>query len=305
MSLIRNLLILSYLLSAATYAVDARKYIGIFDASVGETGHLNLMLRQVEVSTSGKIQRTQNNEPIAMRLEGLNNPIEFTSNEELNLSEELKKANRNGALTLICLGCSSNIPTEIQNQYEMHNSYTLTQSISDIKIKIASFKKDIEDRAIAQDRAIKQAKADAAALKKEEEKRRIAFLERHHRKCLSFGFKTSTEGYAQCRLKLELAEQQAERDATFADAEERRRQADNKERAEQIKRDQDEKRRFNQAQLAEQKRQRDAAAGLALMQMGSSLVNPPKPPPPANQTIVTPSGRIVNCHTTGTVTNCF
>jgi hypothetical protein len=305
MGLIRNLLILSYLLSAATYAADAEKYIGIFDASVGETGHLNLMLRQVEVSTSGKIQRNQINEPIAMRLEGLNNPIEFISNEVLNLSEELKKANRNGALTLICLGCSSNIPTEIQNRYEMYSSYTLTHSIADIKMKIANFKKDIEDRAAVHDRAIKQAKADAAAWKKEEEKRRIAFLERHHRKCLSFGFKANTEGYAQCRLKLELAEQQSERDATFAEAEERRRQADNKVRAEKIKRDEDESRRYNQAQLAEQKRQRDAAAGLALMQMGSGLVNPPKPPPPANQTIVTPSGRIVNCNTVGTVTNCF
>lgn len=305
MSLIRNLLILGYLLSAATYAADTRKYIGIFDATVGETGHLNLMLRQVEISTSGEIQRTQNNEPIAMRLEGLNNPIEFISNEALNLSEELKKANRNGALTLICHGCSSNIPPEIQKRYEMHSSYTLSQSITDIKIKIASFKKDIEDRAAVHERAIKQAKADAAAWKKEEEKRRIAFLERHHRKCLSFGFKANTEGYAQCRLKLELAEQQSERDAAFADTEERRRQADNKVRAEQIKRDEDERRRYSQAQLAEQKRQRDAAAGLALMQMGSVLANPPKPPPPTSQTIVTPGGRIVNCHTTGTVTNCF
>ena len=313
MVFITRLIFFTILLTSATHASEGKRYIGIFDATVAATGHLNLMMRQIEISTSGEIRKIQKIEPIAIRLEGLNAPIEFFSNQPINLSDELKKTNQNGHLKLICPSCSSNIPIEIKTQYEMHSEFTLTQSIVDIKIQIAEFKKDIEDRAIAHDRAIQRAKADAAAAKKEEEKRRIAFLERHHRRCLSFGFKANTEGYAQCRLKLELAEQQTERDLAISEAEDRRTRANSKERAEQLKRDQDERRRYHEAQLAEQKRQRDTAAGLALMQMGSNIASggytqppaPARPMPPSNQTIVTPSGRIVNCNTVGTITNCF
>jgi hypothetical protein len=100
--------------------------------------------------------------------------------------------------------------------------------------------------------------------------------------CKSYGFKPGTNSYGECRQRLDFSRQQVA----------------------QKQREHEEQKRQYDAQLAEQKRQRQAAAGLALMQMSSGLMNPPKPPPPTNQTIVTPGG-IVNCHTTGTVTNCF
>jgi hypothetical protein len=101
--------------------------------------------------------------------------------------------------------------------------------------------------------------------------------------CKGYGFKPGTNSYGECRQRLDFTRQQAA----------------------QKQQEYEEQKRQNDMQIAEQKRQRQAAAGLALMQMSSGLVTPPKPPSPTNQTIVTPGGRIVNCHTTGTVTNCF
>ncbi len=109
--------------------------------------------------------------------------------------------------------------------------------------------------------------------------------------CKSYGFKPGTTSFGECRQKLDFARQQAA----------------------QKQREYEEQKRQYDAQLEEQKRRRQAAAGLALMQMGSGIASgtynsplaPPRPPAPTSETIIMPGGRIVNCHTTGTVTNCF
>ena len=109
--------------------------------------------------------------------------------------------------------------------------------------------------------------------------------------CRGYGFKPGSNAYGECRQKLDFAKQQAS----------------------QKEREYEEQKRQYDAQLEEQKRRRQAAAGLALMQMGSGIASgtynsplaPPRPPAPTSETIIMPGGRIVNCHTTGTVTNCF
>lgn len=109
--------------------------------------------------------------------------------------------------------------------------------------------------------------------------------------CQSYGFKPGSTAFGECRQKLDFAKQQAA----------------------QKQREYEEQKRQYDAQLEEQKRRRQAAAGLALMQMGSGIASgtynsplaPPRPPAPTSETIIMPGGRIVNCHTTGTVTNCF
>lgn len=109
--------------------------------------------------------------------------------------------------------------------------------------------------------------------------------------CQSYGFKPGTTSFGECRQKLDFAKQQAA----------------------QRQREYEEQKRQYDAQLEEQKRRRQAAAGLALMQMGSGIASgtynsplaPPRPPAPRSETIIMPGGKIVNCHTTGTVTNCF
>ncbi len=293
----------------SAYAIGSKTYIGIFDATVAENGELNVMLRQIEISPTGTVRTLPIKEFPLLRLEGADSPIEFLANSAVNISEHLQKQQPVGYLRVVCVSCSSEAPPEIATKYEITHTFTIKQSIVDIKKSIKDFKGGLEATLARQERQKIEAKAKAVAAKKEEERLKIAFLERHHRRCISFGFKQNTEGYAQCRLKLELAEQQAEREAAFVEADERRRQEALREQAAQLKRDQQERRRQHEVQIAEQKRQREVAAGLALMQLGSGMYSPPqvapKPSNPINQTIVTPSGKIVNCHTTGTVTNCF
>lgn len=309
MALFKFFLISSLLLVPSAYAVGSKTYIGIFDATVVETGELNVMLRQIEVSSTGIVRTSAIKEFPLLRLEGTDKPIEFLANSSINLTEQLQKQQSVGFLRVICVTCSDEVPSEIATKYEITNIFKIKQSIADIKKSIKDFKGGLDATLALQERQKLDAKAKAAAAKKEAERLRIAFLERHHRKCISFGFKQNTEGYAQCRLKLELAEQQSERETAFAEADERRRQEALKEQAAQLKRDQQDRRRQYEAQIAEQKRQREVAAGLALMQMGSGMYSQPpaapKPANPINQTIVTPGGKIVNCHTTGSVTNCF
>ena len=111
--------------------------------------------------------------------------------------------------------------------------------------------------------------------------------------CRKYGFKPKTNEYASCRLQIDQAKQDAQRQ-----------QAQFNEQQKQY-----------QAQLEEQKKQRSRAAGLALMQMGAGISSGaynannaygalPTPPNP-NRTYVLPGGKVMNCTTTGTVTNCF
>jgi len=111
--------------------------------------------------------------------------------------------------------------------------------------------------------------------------------------CRGYGFKPRSSEYAACRLQIDQARKDAQRQqAQFA-----------------------QEQKQYQAQLEEQRKQRSMAAGLALMQLGSGITsgayNPsnsygakPTPPNP-NRTITLPGGRTMNCTTTGTVTNCF
>ena len=114
--------------------------------------------------------------------------------------------------------------------------------------------------------------------------------------CRKYGFKPKTNEYAVCRQQIEQARADGQRQqAQF-----------------------DEQKRQYEAQLAEQKKQRDSAKGLALMQLGLGISSGaynagngygafPNPPAqaPANRTYVLPGGRMMNCNTVGSVTNCF
>jgi hypothetical protein len=114
--------------------------------------------------------------------------------------------------------------------------------------------------------------------------------------CRRYGFMPRTNEYATCRLQIDQAKQDAQRQ-----------QAQYNEQLKQY-----------QAQLDEQKKQRNQAQGMALMQMGAGIssgaYNPRngygtslKPPVPLDspRTYVLPGGKAMTCTTTGSVTNCF
>lgn len=115
--------------------------------------------------------------------------------------------------------------------------------------------------------------------------------------CKKYGFKSGTGDYAICRQQIDIARQQAQRqDAQYA-----------------------EQQRQYQAQMDEYQKQRNAASGLALMQMGAGISSgaynatngygtlpvAPTPPQNLNRTYVLPGGKMMNCTTTGAYTSCF
>jgi hypothetical protein len=115
--------------------------------------------------------------------------------------------------------------------------------------------------------------------------------------CLRYGYKPNTNDFANCKLKIDQARADAaSRQAAY-----------------------DENKRQFDAQMAEYQRQKAIAANMALMQCGLNMMSgascsgarvgpppiAPRPLSPMTQTITMPSGRTVNCTTTGSITNCY
>jgi hypothetical protein len=111
--------------------------------------------------------------------------------------------------------------------------------------------------------------------------------------CRQYGFKPGSNEYASCRLQIDQARQDAQRQQ--AQFEQQQRQYE--------------------AQLEAQRDARSRAAGLALLNLGLGTMAgggfpgtapvAPVPPQNFNRTYTLPGGRIMNCTTTGTMTNCF
>jgi hypothetical protein len=111
--------------------------------------------------------------------------------------------------------------------------------------------------------------------------------------CRQYGFKPGSNEYASCRLQIDQARQDA-----------RRQQAQFEQQQRQY-----------EAQLEAQRDARSRAAGLALLNLGLGTMaggNLPGTAPVApvpqqnfNRTYTLPGGKIMNCTTTGTMTNCF
>jgi hypothetical protein len=115
--------------------------------------------------------------------------------------------------------------------------------------------------------------------------------------CRKYGFKPKTNEYASCRMQIDQARKDFQiQESQFA-----------------------EKQRQYQAQLVQQQKQRNIDSGIALMQMGAgissgaynsknaygALPSPPLPPQNLSRTYMLPGGKMMNCTTTGSVTNCF
>lgn len=117
--------------------------------------------------------------------------------------------------------------------------------------------------------------------------------------CKKYGFKPNTSNYGVCRQNIDMAKQSALQKQR--EYEEQKRQYD--EQVAAIQKERDRQRSLKQLELG--LRMMSGQPIQDAVRETAGMPPLPKPPGPVNQTIVMPGGRIVNCHTTGTVTNCF
>ena len=118
--------------------------------------------------------------------------------------------------------------------------------------------------------------------------------------CRSYGFKVNTQGYANCRMQIDLARQESlnqqkkyEQDKAAYD-----------QQMSEIAKERERQKSMRQLELGLRMLGGQSPAS-ALSSLGTNAPIAPTPPMPVNHTIVTPAGRMINCTTTGTLTNCF
>jgi hypothetical protein len=118
--------------------------------------------------------------------------------------------------------------------------------------------------------------------------------------CKKYGLKPLTNGYAECRMRLDFAQKESiaaqERYAQEKAAYDRQVEAIKKERERQI----------GMRQLELGLRMMGGQSPIdALGSLGTNAPIAPRAPSPINQSITMPNGGIVNCTTIGSNTNCF
>jgi hypothetical protein len=118
--------------------------------------------------------------------------------------------------------------------------------------------------------------------------------------CRSYGFKQNTSGFSECKLKLDLAKKQS------LELQDRynREKAEYDRQVAAIEKEKERQRGMRQLELGLRmmggQRPIDAVNSI-----GTGMPIAPSRPSPINQTITMPNGRMINCTTLGTNTNCF
>jgi len=307
------------------YKNPLESYTGLINPEITDAGLLKFLKGNVEVLSelwngkdTGKKSavRSPNNSSFDVELNFSENPelnrvistgagVEFN----LNIEKELNKARKESKISVRCLNCTKlNMPRMLDYSNSLYSEFEFRKTVGEYRTEIAERKKQdaISNREYAKRQEL-QSKQNEENLKKAQiEEARLAKKiaiegdgSSDDMTCKKFGFKPQASGYSECRLKLEIASRQA---------------------AQQQAQYETEKRQYDE-QVASIQKERDRQRSLKQLELGLRMMSGqpiqdavretagmpplPKPPGPANQTIIMPGGRIVNCHTTGTVTNCF
>jgi len=117
--------------------------------------------------------------------------------------------------------------------------------------------------------------------------------------CKKFGFKQQSANFAECRLKLSLAKAEGERAQQNYDRE----KAAYERQMAAIEKERDRQRAMRQLELGLRMMGGQSPVN-AMNSIGTNAPIAPTTPMPINQTITTPSGRMITCTTMGTMTNC-
>lgn len=118
--------------------------------------------------------------------------------------------------------------------------------------------------------------------------------------CQRYGFKPKTQPFAECKFKLDMAKKEG------AQAQEKyaREKAEYDRQIAAMQREQEKARAMKQLELGLRMMGGQSPVN-AVNSVGTGAPIAPSMPSPINQTITTPSGRMINCTTIGNNTNCF
>jgi hypothetical protein len=118
--------------------------------------------------------------------------------------------------------------------------------------------------------------------------------------CKGYGFKPNTSSFAECKLKLDLAKKQS------LEAQEKynRDKAEYDRQVAAIEKEKEKQRAMRQLELGLRMMGGQSPVD-AVNSVGTGMPIAPSRPSPINQTITMPNGRMINCTTLGTNTNCF
>lgn len=185
---------------------------------------------------------------------------------------------------------------------------------SSVTTHIITRKTDAEKRQEAMEElAIKRRLAESARLESiriaNEAKARKAEAERIAREgdgsnedklCQRYGLKPQTNGYAECRMRLDFAKAESIKQQQQYERE----QAAYQEQMAAIQKERERQRAMKQLELGLRMMGGQSPVD-AVNSVGTGAPIAPRAPTPTNQTITLPNGRMINCSTFGTMTNCF
>ena len=218
----------------------------------------------------------------------------------------LEKLNNNGTITFenrLNFGNNTfNVRIVNDANYQETKSVAIYRKTDEEKRKIAEAERLEKQRQIEAERQERVRLANAEKARKLEAERIIREGDGtpDDLLCKKYGLRPQTEGYSTCRMKLDFARME-------------------------IKREQDRYEREKAAyeeQVAALEKEKERQRSMRLLELGFKMMAgqspngspnsggygyPIGPPPqmPLNQTIRLPNGRMVNCQTMGTFTNCF
>lgn len=218
----------------------------------------------------------------------------------LDLKSVANSIKGGGQLTITCATCDDKVRP---NSAEGINIPSAPSVNTAIRISISDSEIAVFKRQITKDekeRHGKQAEKEIAARKEQERIQKEGDGSPDDLTCKKYGFKPNTENYAQCRLQIDIARKEAaQKQAAY-----------------------DEQKRQYDAQVAAVEKERERRQASALMEFGLRLMggqspanaavsvgtgapSTPPTPPMTNQTYMLPGGRMMNCTTAGSITNCY
>jgi len=147
---------------------------------------------------------------------------------------------------------------------------------------------------------IQQERNETIVKKEEERIAREGDLSPDDLLCKKYGLKPQTNGYAECRMRLDFAKAESIKQQQQYERE----QAAYQEQMAGIQKERERQRAMKQLELGLRIIGGQSPVD-AVNSVGTGAPIAPRAPTPTNQTITLPNGRMINCSTFGTMTNCF